>query len=223
MPPSPLFPTDSAGYPRGLGDEMAVLLPDGNVLMSSHNTAKPGSYYFLEYQPSPTNAMCSISGAPSGLTSAPSSAIEMLLLPTGDVFVTQYSNLSASTAYYIYTPPTPSYSSSIRPAITASAISLTRGTTYTLTGKRFTGVSQGSMFGDDFQNATNYPIVKFTYNSNGAVVYLKTHDHSTMAITTGNAMTSTMIDIPSGLATGTGQLVAIANGIPSLPAAATIN
>jgi hypothetical protein len=104
-----------------------------------------------------------------------------------------------------------------------STISLTRGTTYTLSGKRFNGVSQGSQYGDDFQNATNYPIVQFTYTGGTPVVYLKTHDHSTMAISTGNAQTTTQVDIPSGLATGSGQLVVIANGIPSLPVSATIN
>jgi hypothetical protein len=104
MPPPPPFPTDGSGSPLGLGDEMAVLLPDGNVLMSAHNTGKPGSYYFLEYQPSPINALCSVSGAPSSLTTAPSSAIEMLLLPTGDVFITQFNKMSPSDAYYIYTP-----------------------------------------------------------------------------------------------------------------------
>ncbi|MGC2110090.1 MAG: hypothetical protein WA655_11280 [Candidatus Korobacteraceae bacterium] len=223
MPPSPSFPTDGSGYPLGLGDEMAVLLPDGNVLMSAHNTAKPGSYYFLEYQPSPTNAMCSISGAPSALINAPSSAIEMLLLPTGDVFITQFNQDNPSNGYYIYSPPPTTYSSTIRPSITAAAISLTRGTTYTLNGKRFSGVSQGSQYGDDFQNFTNYPIVRFTYSGGSPVVYLKTHDHSTMAISTGNTQTTTQVDIPSGLATGTGTLVVIANGIPSLPVAATIN
>lgn len=70
------------------------------------------------------------------------------------------------------------------------------------------------MYGDDFQNATNYPLVQIT-DSTGAVYYARTHGHSTMGVATGTTPTFTHFDVPCQVATGTGELVVIANGIPS--------
>ncbi len=70
-------------------------------------------------------------------------------------------------------------------------------------------------FGDEYQNATNYPLVRITMSSSGHVYYLRTHDHSTMGVATGSATVSTNFDVPSGITSGSGQLVVVANGIAS--------
>jgi hypothetical protein len=54
------------------------------------------------------------------------------------------------------------------------------------------------------------------------VFYARTHDHSTMAIAIGNAIMSTMVDIPANAETGTSRIEVVANGIPSQARRVTI-
>jgi hypothetical protein len=82
------------------------------------------------------------------------------------------------------------------------------------------------MYGDDVQSATNYPLVQITNNATRHKFFARTHDHSTMAVATGNAMTSTQFDIlptSSGTEFGASTLVVIANGIPSKPVGITVS
>jgi hypothetical protein len=84
-----------------------------------------------------------------------------------------------------------------------------------VSGTQFNGLSQGASFGDDGQSATNYPIVRITNNAIKHQFFARTHNHSTMAVATGNEFTSTEFDILPGTETGDSTLVVIANGIPS--------
>ena len=91
---------------------------------------------------------------------------------------------------------------------------------------QFNGLSQGAAYGDDVQSATNYPLVQITNNATGHKFFARTHDHSTMAVATGNAITSTQFDIlptSSGTEFGASTLVVIANGIPSKPVGITVS
>jgi hypothetical protein len=89
-------------------------------------------------------------------------------------------------------------------------------------GTQFNGLTQGAMYGDDAQMATNYPLVRITNAKTKQVVYCKTHNHSTMGVATGSTIVSTEFDIPSTIGTGASQLVVVANGIPSAPKNVTI-
>ena len=77
------------------------------------------------------------------------------------------------------------------------ATSVTRGSTYKISGTQFNGLSQAAAFGDEFQTATNYPLVRITNSSTGHVFYARTHNHSTMAVATGSAIVSTNFDVPA--------------------------
>ena len=90
-------------------------------------------------------------------------------------------------------------------------------------GQRFNGMSQAESFGDELETATNYPLVRITNTATGHVFYARTHDHSTMAVATGNARVSTRFDVPSTAETGASTLVVVANGIPSKPVSITVN
>jgi hypothetical protein len=103
------------------------------------------------------------------------------------------------------------------PTISSASTSIARGKTYTVSGTQFNGLSQGSAYGDDFQNATNYPLVRIVNAATGHVFYCRTHHHSTMAIATGSKKVSTQFDVPAGTETGLSQLFVVANGIPSSP------
>lgn len=89
-----------------------------------------------------------------------------------------------------------------------------------MTGTQFNGLTQGAAFGDDAQSATNYPLVQITNNATGHKFFARTHDHSTMAVATGNLVTFTSFDIlptSAGTEFGDSTMVVIANGIPSKP------
>ncbi len=77
-------------------------------------------------------------------------------------------------------------------------------------------MSQASMFGDEGQNATNYPLVRITNLKTKHVFYSRTHDHSSMAVAS-NAVSSTHFDVPANQETGRSKLEVVANGIASAP------
>jgi hypothetical protein len=110
----------------------------------------------------------------------------------------------------------------IAPTITSVPTTLMHGSTYAISGKRFNGFSQANMYGDDVQQATNYPLVRIVNTGTGHVFYARTHGHSYMGI--GSNMTvSTNFDVPSGIETGASSLYVVTNGIASSPVSVTIN
>ena len=103
------------------------------------------------------------------------------------------------------------------PTITECPTEFDLGGTYTLTGTQFNGLSQACMYGDDQQMATNYPLVLITSVTTGDRRYLRTFNHSTMAVATGPKPVSTQVTVPPDTPAGDYQLVVIANGIASDP------
>lgn len=201
-------------FPSGLdvADGPAALLPNGNVLVdASPGFGLPGAQFF------------ELNGA--GLVAVPApprapleSSYEgrMLVLPTGQILFTD-----GSKDVEIYTP-SGTFQDAWRPTITSFPASVTPGTaSYSLSGTQLNGLSQGAMYGDDAQSATNYPLVRITNNATNHVFYAKTHNHSTMAVATGSAIVSTQFDVPAGIETGPSRLEVVANGIPSHAVAVT--
>jgi len=121
----------------------------------------------------------------------------------------------------LYTP-TGSPQASWAPKIKSFPSSLSAGQTYKVTGTQFNGLSQVMAFGDEYQNATNYPLVRITNDGTGHVFYARTHDHSSMGVATGSKLVWTYFDVPSGIDTGASHLVVVANGIPSKAVAVTV-
>jgi len=182
-------------FPNGdnAGDSFAALLPSGNVLVEGGVT----SYEWDGLSLNPT-------------LPTPGS---LLVLPTGQVLV------GGSEVYN----PTGTYQAAWAPTITSVSSAVTRGTTYKISGTQFNGLSQAAAFGDEFETATNYPLVRITNTSTGHVFYAKTHDHSTMGVATGSAIVSTNFDVPATMETGASTLEVVANGIPSTPVNITVN
>jgi hypothetical protein len=90
------------------------------------------------------------------------------------------------------------------------------GASYTISGWQLNGVYQGAAYGDDVQQATNYPLVRITNLASGHVFYSRTHDHSSMAVAPGNP-SETHFDVPLGQEPGPSKLEVVANGIASHP------
>jgi hypothetical protein len=202
----PAFPDDLQ-----IHDGPAALETNGNVVMMTSPGLILGSVFF-EWDG--TN-LAKISGPPNAHQDA-SFYGHFLELPSGQLLFTDFSS-----DMEVFTPKG-NFKSAWRPKVTNVSATLTRGTTYTLKGKQLNGVSQGAAYGDDFQDATNYPLVRITNSATGHVFYCKTHDHSTMGVATGNTLVSTKFDVPTGAETGDSALEVVANGIPSKGVAVTV-
>src|SRR5262249_31434097 len=91
-----------------------------------------------------------------------------------------------------------------------------RGNTYVMIGFKLNGLSQATAYGDDLQNATNYPIVRLTNVATGHVFYCRTHGHSTMAVGYPG-LVKTQVDMPPNMESGPSYFQVVTNGIPSQP------
>jgi hypothetical protein len=189
--------TPGPTFPNGdnAGDSFAVLLTNGNVLVEGDS----GEGYVWNGSTFTTSAF-----TPGSL----------MILPNGQVLVG-----GGTTEVYTYTG---TYQSSWQPTISSYPSSVTPGSTYQISGTQFNGLSQAGSFGDEFQFATNYPLVQITNSSTKHVFYARTHNHSTMGVATGTATVSTNFDVPTTIETGASTLVVIANGIPSDPVDITV-
>jgi hypothetical protein len=183
-------------FPNGdnAGDSFAALLPNGRPLVLGAS----GTLYEFDGKK---------------LIAGPFAFGSLLVLPTGEVIV------GGSQVYTSSGKPLASWA----PKITAFPASVTRGSTYKISGRQFNGLSQAAAFGDEDETATNYPLVRITNQATGHVFYARTHDHSTMGVATGKAIVSTNFDVPAGMETGASSLVVVANGIPSKAVSVTVN
>ncbi|HTW87565.1 MAG TPA: choice-of-anchor D domain-containing protein [Candidatus Binataceae bacterium] len=206
----PSFPTVS-GQQLECADAPAALLPDGNVLIA----ASPVYSYPTEFFEFDGTSLTQVA-EPTFASEVPSYDGRLLVLPTGQVLYSGYLNLE------IYTPAgTPN--ASWAPTITNFPAQIApSGANYQLTGTQFNGLSQAVAYGDDYQAATNYPLVQITNNASGHVFYARTHSHSTMAVATGSTPVSTEFDVPGSIEAGASTLVVIANGIASQPVSVNV-
>ena len=90
------------------------------------------------------------------------------------------------------------------------------------TARLFNGLSQANVYGDDAQQATNYPVLEIVNDSSQHVKFSRTHDHSTMGVVTDGSIVSTQFDVPAITESGPSHLTVIANGIPSIGVPATV-
>src|SRR6202034_3964291 len=87
------------------------------------------------------------------MTKTASGGGSLLLLPTGEVLVNGSEVYRAAGTYQQFWAPM---------LFPLSVAALQRGVTYTAFGSNFNGMSQAHGFGDEFQTATNYPLVRLT-------------------------------------------------------------
>ncbi|MFZ0363828.1 MAG: hypothetical protein WAL67_06435, partial [Candidatus Cybelea sp.] len=193
-----------------VADGPSTVLTDGQVMIA----ASPGLYnspsYFFIFN---GKTLKSIAGPPNAPNDS-SYNFRLLMLPTGQVMEDD-----GSSDIEIYTGGRPR--SGIAPTITSVATTLTHGDTYKISGNRFNGATQDNTYGDDAQQATNYPLVRITNASTGHVFYCRTHNFSYMGVATGRKNVSTQFDVPTSIEKGASGLVVVTNGIPSSPVSVT--
>ncbi len=186
------------------------MLVNGNILCAvspipafSGDFPSPTSFYEFNYL---SNSYTQISVPGGGDTlSQPSYGINMIDLPDGTVLVSTWSGC------FIYSPGGTMLAAG-KPTVSNV---LQQACTYTVTGTKFNGISEGVAYGDDWQMATNYPIVRLTSGSN--VYYARSFNWNRTGVQTGALPDTTQFTVPTGLPAGTYSLQVIANGISSNP------
>ncbi len=215
-PPSTLLSTGSWAtgptIPGGMGanDAPAAELPNGHVIFVVGPTpgfATPTE--MMEYDPTANTITQVTTPGAMNIGLHLNYTSRLLVLPSGQILYT-----TGSSTMWIYTPggsPNPSW----RPAIT-SVVNDGAGT-YTLTGTQLNGLSEGSNYGDDVENATNYPVIRLV-DTGGTVRYARTMNWSSTSVATGSKPVTVDFTLPAGISPGSGTchtLTTIANGISS--------
>ncbi|MEP6884657.1 MAG: hypothetical protein ABJC66_07910 [Gammaproteobacteria bacterium] len=207
----PKFPAVDGLTDINIADGPASWETNNKVLMmASPGYGNPPSVFFewdgrhLNQVPGPPNAP--MDGSFYG---------NMLLLPTGQILLTDFSGdieLYNSTI----TRQDRRLQETIAPVVFHAPHMLARRGSYQVYGIGFNGVTQGAAYGDDAQAATNYPLVRITNLKTSHVFYSRTHDHSSMAVASDDVV-STHFDVPAVQETGPSLLQVVANGIASRP------
>ncbi len=188
-------------------DVSATLLPNGNILVATTGYLDVPPINFFEF----TYDTMEFVQEPTVPNSANIAACILLTLPTGQVLLTDFSN-----DVEIYTPDNMCYKKEWAPVVKHMPKKVASGQTYKIEGIRFNGMSQCGQTGDDFTQATNYPLVRITNHRTGHLFYCRTHDHSSMAVASDKTV-YTFFDVPYSIEKGKSTLEVVANGIPSKP------
>ena len=197
---------------KGVPDGAAAMLPNGKILCAvshaptsiTHIFDAPTWFYEFDYLTNYFNPVL----APNGLDtlSVPSYYTNMLVLPDGNIL---FADLEA-VQYYIYSPSGSPLVAG-KPAI--DTLWNDTNCNYTITGTNFNGISEGASYGDDFQMATNYPLVRLTNGSN--VYYARTFNWNRTDVQIGGLADTTQFSLPTGLPVANYWLQVIVNGIAS--------
>jgi hypothetical protein len=218
----PATPTDpgswAAGPPMtglGMADAPACLLPNGRILIAASPlpifNGTPTSFFETDgvtLTPEPGTPRAGVDNC---------FLVTYLVLPNGQVLESD-----TSPDMQVYTP-TGGPLNAWRPTISTAPATVAPGTDYMISGTQFNGLSQTNAYGDDWSNASNYPLVRITNNSSGHVFYCRTHDHSNMGVATGGLTVSTHFLVPAGIETGASTIAVVANGISSATQAINVS
>jgi hypothetical protein len=197
-----------------LADAPAALLPNGNILFAASAGFQTAPTHFFEF--TSANAINQVADDVYYSSNISAYELNFLVLPSGQILATDYSSYVE-----LYTPtgnPNPSWA----PTVTSMPGCVAPGGSYVLHGTQLNGLSQGAAYGDDFQAATNYPLVRIVNNASGHVFYARTSGHSTMSIAPGQAG-STNFKVAANTEIGASTLYAVANGIPSAGTVVTVD
>lgn len=227
---APDFPKDATGAQLDVADGPGALLPNGNVLVATSPGVFQAGLHFLEWDGA---AYTEVGTNYADLAADTSFQVNFLILPTGEILTTDQ-----SAHVEVYTPAAGDASTwqpvvTSGPSVPAGAVvgedpvlppathQLSLGHTYSIKALRLNGISQGTGYGDDGQNSTNYPVLRITNRATGHVAFARTHDSSSATIKP-TAKVVTRFDIPATAELGTSDIEVIANGVPSAKIAVTI-
>ena len=208
--------TTGPNIPLSLGaaDAASAMMVNGHILLavsptptSANHFPSPTHYYEFDYT---TNTFTAV-GAPGGGTTTPNACYisNMLDLPDGNVLFCN----QGDDQYYLYTPGSAPLAAG-KPTI--STVNRQNCDTFQVTGTLFNGITEGAAYGDDWQEETNYPIVRL--NSTTNTYYATTYNWNRVgAVLTGSLPDTAIFTLPAGLPIGTYSVTVVVNGNPSSP------
>jgi hypothetical protein len=194
-------------------DTAMALLPTDNVLISANPSYYDSLVYakFFEFDGHDFIAEPDVPDSPFGFP------IGMLVLPSGQIL-----EFDTDTDIELYNPTVrrDDQRDDDRPWYAPSVLKVPHvvspGKTYSVRGVYLNGVSQGSMEGDDWQAATNYPLLRITNRLTHHVFYSRTHDFSSMAVANHHPVTA-LFDVTANQEKGPSLLEVVTNGVASEP------
>lgn len=196
-------------------DAPSAMLPNGKILFVCSTAAAHKPFYFYEYDPV-ANTYTQVSSPTGGLSDGNqiSDATSMVELADGTILFND-----TTTQLYVYVPDGSPLASG-KPTI--SSIGFDNQGVLQLSGTVFNGISQGAMYGDDSQQDSNYPLLRFTDGS-GNVSYGRTYNWSSTGVQTGGQFESVEANGSSAFfgSPGTYSVQVVANGIASSPVTLT--
>lgn len=223
---------EAAPLPLGLDGGISLkscLLPSGRVLVIARSTRRNTGLtpeIICEFDPAATAA-----GRFREILQPPMPGLpfDLRVLPSGQALLSQRAGLC------LYTPDPDDPSNEPRPEwrprihrVNRSnrfPVTLHSGTSIELEGFQLNGLSQAKSVAapGTAGMGTNYPLVRLKYES-GSIRYLRTRNHSTMAVATGpDRVHSTTFTLPSArVPPGPATLCTIVNGIASDPVSINI-
>jgi hypothetical protein len=199
-----LVMADAPGAMMPNGDILLALAPEGTIAGGQYTFPSPAWIY--EFNPT-TNMYTDVTPSDFKLNT-PSEFTTMLVLPSGQVMLTNGTRQIA-----IFTPdgaPNPVWQPTI------GNITNNGNNVFTLAGTQLNGVSEGANYGDDAEMASNYPIIRLT-DANGNVSYARTFNWSSTGVATGSMPESVQFTLPTADTPGPYFVSVIANGIASAP------
>jgi uncharacterized protein (TIGR03437 family) len=192
--------------------ENATATRAGTVLKFGGTFSSPTELF--DFDPS-TNLISPVSPAipDTGLVSDPSYVTRMLMLPTGQLLLSD-----SKTQLWVYTPD-----GAAKPALqpTIATVSSKGGGSFTLSGTRLTGQSAGAAYGDDVQSDENYPIVSLV-SASGNVSYARTTNWSYVGVGGGSTPQTVDFTLNPTMPPGTYSLIVSAAGLSSNPATVVV-
>jgi hypothetical protein len=189
---------------KDMADAPAALETNGNVMMFASDGIFGANGQFYEWNGSSLGTLPNPPNAPSDS----SYYGHLLMLPNGQVLFTDFSS-----DVELFTSAGNNYSG-WQPTLIGGAAVLSRGQTYKFNGFKLSGASQNNAYGDDFQDATNYPLLRITNNATGHVFYARTHGMSSMPVGY-QGPGYFQVDVPSNMETGASVMQVVTNGIAS--------
>ena len=208
-------------------DAPAAMMVNGKILCAVGSTSldggSPAPTWFYEYDytdhTAGPNGTFHAVGSPGNPTLGSSNnfaagAYQFLNLPDGTIL----SSWGPYVGLYVYQPDTGPIAAG-KPTI----VSITSNTdgSYHLAGTLLNGISEGSSFGDEQQNNSNYPIVRMTNSTSSYVYYARTYNWSSTGVQTGTNIVTTEFQVSPTVPAGNYSLVVVANGNASDPVSFT--
>jgi hypothetical protein len=189
--------TNGPSFPNGQGmpDAPCAVMPNGRILCATAPQPVTGntfltnvSFYEYDYV---SNNFAQVGAPGGGITlNGPCWPTLMLDLPDGTVLLSD-----RNTNLFVYQPTNGAPLVAGKPII--QSVTMAPDGSLNLFGTLFNGISAGAAYGDDEQEDSNYPLVRFTDASQN-VRYGRTYNWSSTSVATGTNMIFTSCTLPAG-------------------------